>query len=204
MLAMDLFFILVITCFALLEVPKMPDRIRKVFGENSGKVESLQLITTNIIKWLVVKTKTNVVLGASFGALLFAMGIDMALFWALMAIILSYIPYIGLIIVAIPAIILAWLQLGIWGAVILIIGICIINAVVENFVFSKFAADSFQIPPLIVIVTLILWSWILGPIGLFLSVPFTVILVALLHGNEDTRWIVTLMGLEELDEQKTG
>ncbi|ADN35920.1 protein of unknown function UPF0118 [Methanolacinia petrolearia DSM 11571] len=197
MLAMDLFFILVITCFALLEVHKMPGRIEKVYGEGSGKVENVKVIISNIIKWLVVKTKTNVVLGASFGGMLYILGIDMAVFWGLMAIILSYIPYVGLIIVSIPAIFLAWLQLGVWGAVVVIVGICIINAVVENFVFSKFAADSFQIPPLIVIVTIILWSWILGPVGLFLSVPFTVIIIALLQGSPDTRWITTLLGFDD-------
>ena len=197
MLAMNLFFILVITCFALLEVPKMPARLIRVYGDDSGKVENVQTIISNIIKWLVVKTKTNVVLGVSFGGLLYALGIDMAIFWGLMAIILSYVPYVGLIIVAVPAIFLAWLQLGLWGAAMVIVGICIINAVVENFVFSKFAADSFRIPPLIVIVTLILWSWVLGPIGLFLSVPFTVIIVALIQGNEDTRWITDLLGFDD-------
>jgi len=197
MLAMNLFFILVITCFALLEVPRVPARLKSVYGENSGKVESVRTIISNIIKWLVVKTKTNVVLGVSFGGLLYALGIDMAIFWGLMAVILSYIPYIGLIIVSIPAIFLAWLQLGLWGVVVVVAGICVINAVVENFVFSKFAADSFQIPPLIVIVTLILWSWVLGPVGLFLSVPFTVILIALLQGSEDTKWITTLLGFDD-------
>lgn len=197
MLAMNLFFILVITCFALLEVRKMPARLVRVYGDDSGKIENVRKIISNIIKWLVVKTKTNVVLGVSFGGLLYALGIDMAIFWALMAIILSYVPYVGLIIVAVPAIFLAWLQLGLWGAAVVIIGICIINAVVENFVFSKFAADSFRIPPLIVIVTLILWSWILGPVGLFLSVPFTVIIIALIQGNEDTRWIADLLGFDD-------
>ena len=197
MLAMDLFFILVITCFALLEVPKMPARIESVYGEGSGKVENVKTIISNIIKWLVVKTKTNVVLGASFGGMLYVLGVDMAIFWGLMAIILSYIPYVGLIIVSIPAIFLAWLQLGVWGVVVVIAGICIINAVVENFVFSKFAADSFQIPPLIVIITIILWSWVLGPVGLFLSVPFTVIIIALLQGSPDTRWITTLLGFDD-------
>lgn len=202
MLAMNIFFILVITCFALLEVPRLPARLARVYGEDSGKVESVRNITSNIIKWLVVKTKTNVVLGASFGGLLYALGVDMALFWGLMAVILSYIPYVGLIIVSIPAIFLAWLQIGIWGAVVVIAGICIINAVVENFVFSKFAAESFQIPPLIVIVTLILWSWVLGPVGLFLSVPFTVIVIALLQGSEDTKWIAVLLGFDDSAPEK--
>lgn len=202
LLAMDIFFILVITCFALLEVPEVPRRLESVFGESSVKIDTFREMGNNIIKWLVVKTKTNVVLGVSFGGLLFALGIDMAVFWALMAIILSYIPYLGLIIVSIPAIFLAWLQLGVWGAVVVIIGICVINAVVENFVFSKFAANSFQIPPLVVIVTLILWSWVLGTIGLFLSVPFTVILVGVLQTSDNTKWIAELLGFKDPGENR--
>lgn len=196
-LAMDAFFIIVITTFGLLDVSKMPARINRIYGESSGKIEGVKSVIHNMITWLVVKTKTNVVLGVSFGGMLYILGIDLAIFWGMMTVLLSYIPYVGLMIVAIPVIFLAWLQLGLWGVLIVVAGICVINAVVENFVFSKFAADSFNMPGLIVILTLVLWSWVLGPIGLLLSVPFTVILIALLEANKDTKWIVTLMGIDD-------
>jgi predicted PurR-regulated permease PerM len=129
------------------------------------------------------------------------MGIELALFWGVMAIILSYIPYIGLFIVAVPAVILAWLQLGIWGALVAIAGICIINAVVENVVFSKFAEKSFNMPPLVVIVSLVLWTWVLGTIGMLISVPFTIMIIIALKYHESTKWIPVILGMDDLKEK---
>ncbi|MBN2733925.1 MAG: AI-2E family transporter [Methanomicrobiaceae archaeon] len=201
-LLMDGFFIVVITCFLLLEIPALPKRMKRVTGGDDNITEKYQDMCNNMIQWMVVKTKTNIVLGASFGAMLYAMGINLAIFWGVMAIILSYIPYIGLFIVAVPAVILAWLQLGIWGALIVIVGICIINAVVENVVFSKFAEKSFNMPPLVVILSLVLWTWVLGPIGMLISVPFTIMILIALKYGETTKWIPEIMGMDEIKNNK--
>ena len=196
-LMMDAFFIFVITTFLFLEIPLMPKRIKKVFG-NAGDTDSKYMEMCNsMIKWLVVKTKTNIVLGVAFGGMLYALGIDLAIFLGVLAIILSYIPYIGLLIVAAPAIVLAWLQLGIGGVIVVVIGICIINAVVENVVFSKFAANDFSMPPLLVVLSLVLWTWILGPIGMMLSVPITIMILIALKYNENTAWIPTILGMDD-------
>lgn len=203
-LMMNAFFIFVITTFLFLEIPVMPKRIRKVFGNGEETDSKYMEMCNSMIKWLVVKTKTNIVLGAAFGGMLYVLGVDLAIFLGVLAIILSYIPYIGLIIVAVPAVILAWLQLGIWGAVVVIIGICIINAVVENLVFSKFAANDFSMPPLLVVLSLVLWTWILGPIGMMLSVPITIMILIALKYNENTSWIPTILGMDDykLDESE--
>ncbi|MBP2132670.1 putative PurR-regulated permease PerM [Methanomicrobium sp. W14] len=198
---MDGFFIIVITCFILLEIPSLPRRIKKLAGEDSSLLVQYREMCTSMIGWVVVKTKTNVVLGASFGAMLYALGIDLAVFWGVMAVILSYIPYIGLLIVSVPAIILAWLQLGLWGVVIVVIGICIINAVVENIVFSKFAAKDFNMPPLVVILSLVLWTWVLGPIGMLISVPLTIMILIAFRYIESTKWITVILGMEDIPEK---
>ncbi len=203
-LMMDAFFIFVITTFLFLEIPVMPKRIKKVFGNGEKTDAKYMEMCNSMIKWLVVKTKTNVVLGAAFGGMLYVLGIDLAIFLGVLAIILSYIPYIGLLIVAVPAVVLAWLQLGIWGVIVVVIGICIINAVVENIVFSKFAANDFSMPPLLVVLSLVLWTWILGPIGMMLSVPITIMILIALKYNENTSWIPTILGMDDykLDESE--
>ncbi len=196
-LVMNGFFIFVTTGFLLLEIPALPKRFEKISNGDGTLSERYHEMCESMITWLVVKTKTNLVLGASFGGLLFVLGVDLALFWAILAVVLSYIPYIGFIIVAIPAIILAWLELGIEGVIVLIVGICIINAVVENVVFSKFAATGFNMPPILVVLSLILWTWILGPVGMLISVPFTLMILIAFRYNESTQWISTMFGLDD-------
>ncbi len=196
-LMMDALFIFVITTFLFFEIPVFPKRVRKLFGHDDNISQKFQEMCNNMIKWLVVKTKTNIVLGAAFGGMLYAMGIDLAIFWGVLAIIFSYIPYIGLILVSVPAVVLAWLQLGVWGVIVVVIGICIINAIVENVVFSKFAANDFKMPPLLVILSLVLWTWVLGPIGMMLSVPITIMILIVLKHNPNTSWIPTLLGMDD-------
>ena len=205
-LMMDAFFIFVITTFLFLEIPVLPKRLKKLFGGEDAINSNFQEMCNSMIKWLVVKTKTNVVLGAAFGGMLYVLGVDLAIFLGVLAIILSYIPYIGLLIVAVPAVALAWLQLGVWGVIVVVIGICIINAVVENIVFSKFAANDFNMPPLLVILSLVLWTWILGAVGMMLSVPITIMILIALKYNENTAWIPTLLGMDDntLDDTEVG
>ena len=196
-LLMDGFFIVVITCFLLLEIPALPGRIIKITGGDDKLTGQYQEMCNSMIGWIVAKTKTNLVLGGAFGAMLYAMGIDLALFLGVLAVVLSYIPYIGLLIVAVPAVILAWLQLGLIGAVIVVVGICIINAIVENIVFSKFAEKDMNMPPLVVILSLILWTWVLGPIGMLISVPFTIMILIAFRYIECTKWIPVILGMDE-------
>ena len=196
-LVMDGFFIVVITCFLLLEIPALPGRMKKITGGDDKLTGQYQEMCNSMIGWIVAKTKTNIVLGGAFGAMLYALGIDFAIFWGVLAIILSYIPYIGLLIVAVPAVILAWLQLGLWGAAIVIAGICIINAVVENVVFSKFAEKDMNMPPLVVILSLVLWTWVLGPVGMLISVPLTIMILIAFRYIESTKWILVLLGMDK-------
>ncbi len=196
-LIMDCFFIVVITCFMLLEIPALPGRMKILSDGDDRLINEYQEMCSSMIGWIVAKTKTNIVLGGSFGAMLFAFGIDFALFWGVLAIILSYIPYIGLLIVAVPAVILAWLLHGITGALLVIAGICIINAVVENIVFSKFAEKEMNMPPLVVILSLVLWTWVLGPVGMLISVPLTIMILIAFRYIESTKWILVLLGMDK-------
>ncbi len=118
-----------------------------------------------VIDFIVVRTETNLVHGLLFGGILAIMGVHAAILWGILTFILGYIPYFGLVIAAIPAIFFAWLQFGFWGAVAVIALVCILNLIVENPVFSWLAARKFEIPALVVILSVIFWGWLLGIAG---------------------------------------
>ena len=88
-LMMNAFFIFVITTFLFLEIPVMPKRIKKVFGNGEETDSKYMEMCNSMIKWLVVKTKTNVVLGAAFGGMLYVLGIDLAIFLGVLAFFVS-------------------------------------------------------------------------------------------------------------------
>ncbi|MCQ1538882.1 AI-2E family transporter [Methanocalculus taiwanensis] len=197
-----IFFIAITTFFALLEAPKIPARIRKIYGSAENKsLSQFARMSRFMVDFVVVRTETNIVHGVLFGAFLYVMGVHSAILWGIMTIILGYIPYIGLIIAALPAIFFAWLQFGIWGAVAVIVAVILLNIVVENPVYAHLASKRFEMPALVVIISLIFWSWTLGVVGLVFAVPFTLLIMIVLQSNDETRWINTLVGVDQIFEE---
>jgi AI-2 transport protein TqsA len=111
---------------------------------------------------------------------------------------LGYIPYFGLLIAAIPALFFAWLQFGTPGAIAVIVAVCVLNLIVENPVYSYLAARKFEMPALIVILSVIFWGWLLGLVGMFFAIPFTLMLLLIFESCDELRWINTTMGVGRL------
>lgn len=199
-----LFFIMITTCFALLEAPKLPERLEKILGANLEGRFGIKRMSSLMIEFVIVRTEANLIHGTLFGLSLWAMGIHAAALWGILTFILAFIPYIGLFIAAIPAIFFAWLQYGVWGAVAVVIIVVILNALVENPIFAYIASRRFDLPPLVVIISLIVWGWILGISGMIFAIPITLILLIMVQCSDETRWINTLLGVDKLFADEGG
>ncbi len=195
-----LFFIGVTTFFLLLEAPKISGRFARIMGEESEKTLQVSRMSRYIIDFMIVRTETNLVHGLLFGSSLYLMGVHAAPVWGLLTFLLCYIPYIGLILAAIPAILFAYIQFGIWGAVAVFAIVCVLNLVVENPVFSYLASRRFEVPAFIVLLSVIFWGWLLGILGMFFSVPITLMVLIVFQCSDDLRKINILLGVSHLFE----
>jgi predicted PurR-regulated permease PerM len=137
---------------------------------------------------------------------LYVLGVDYVLLWALLAFLLNYIPNIGSIIAAIPAVLLALAQLGPAVAGLTALGFVLTNTVMGNMVEPRFLGRGLGLSTLVVFLSLIFWGWLLGTVGMLLSVPLTMIVKIALEGNDDTRWIALLLASEDvtLDDETSG
>lgn len=202
---MFLFFVGVTTFVMLLDAPTVANRIEQKFGKNSEMVQQLNRMTGYIIDFIVVRTETNFIHALLFGGFLGIMGVHGAILWGVLTFLLGYIPFFGLIIAAIPAIFFAWLQFGIPGAVAVIVAVCVLNLIVENPVYSFLASRKFEMPALIVIVSVIFWGWLLGLVGMLFSIPITLLVLLVFQMCDELRWINTVIGVHHLfDETKGG
>ena len=201
---MFLFFVGVTTFFMLLEAPNISARLKQRFGKDSGTMQQLSRMTGYVIDFIVVRTETNFVHGVLFGGFLGIMGVHGAILWGVLTFILGYIPYFGLIIAAIPAIFFAWIQFGIPGAVAVIAAVCVLNLIVENPVYSYLAAQKFEMPALIAILSVILWGWLLGLVGMLFSIPITLLVLLVFQMSDDLRWINEVLGVSHLFDDKKG
>jgi predicted PurR-regulated permease PerM len=203
-----IFFVGVTTFFLLLDAPRLAVQMEERFGRDSETMRKLNRMTGFVIDFIVVRTETNFIHGLLFGGFLGIIGVHGAILWGVLTFLLGYIPFIGLIIASIPAIFFAWLQFGIPGALAVIAAVCVLNLLVENPVYSFLAARKFEMPALVVILSVIFWGWLLGLVGMLFSVPFTLLLLLLFEVVDELRWINMALGVSHLFEDpkrdKTG
>ena len=132
--------------------------------------------------------------GIAIGIWLAILGVNHAFLWGLFAFLLNYVPNIGSIIAAIPAVLLALIQLGLGSAILVGIGYLVVNVVVGSIIEPKYMGKGLGLSTLVVFLSLVFWGWVLGPVGMVLSVPLTMVLKIGLESKEDTRWIAVLLG----------
>ena len=188
--------------FILAETNSFPEKLDLIRGKSASRDQSLENFLAKTNQYFAIKTSTSFLTGIIVGLGLWLIGVDFPILWALLAIFLNFIPNIGSIIAAIPPIVLALIQLGPVYAVITLGLFILTNTFVGNFIEPKYLGRGLGLSALVVFISLIIWGWLLGPVGMFLSVPLTVAAKIALENNEATKWIAIILGptVEESDE----
>jgi len=190
-------FLIVFTMiFILLEASTAKTKIQAAFGKSAESIQGARDFMQNLGRYLGIKTVISMATGVCAGVLTWALHIDFPLLWAMIAFLLNYVPTIGSIIAAVPAVLLALVQLGPGAASATAVGFIGINIVFGNFLEPRLMGYGVGISPLVVFVGLVAWGWIFGPVGMLLSVPLTMTLKMALENNERTRWVAILLGSE--------
>jgi len=152
-------------------------------------------IESKIRNYIVTKTVISVVTGMAFGFVLWVYGIPLAILFALLAFLLNFIPNIGPVLASLlplPLILLSP-ELSVMSMVVVILLTTGIQFVSGNVVEPKIMGDSFELHPVIVLLTLMLWGMIWGIVGMVLATPVTAAIKILLERFERTRPIAEVM-----------
>ena len=188
------FLIVLTVTFILLEVTGFPLKLSAALGNTESSFEELSKITDGIKRYMALKTLTSLATGIFVGIWLAIIGVDYPVLWGLVAFLLNYIPNIGSIIAAVPAILLAVIQLDVIHALFAVLGYVVVNGVIGNVIEPRVMGRGVGLSTLVVFLSLVFWGWVLGPVGMFLSVPLTMIVKISLEHNESTKPIAILLG----------
>ena len=188
----NMFLILLTVLFILLETTSFPRKLAAAFPDPEILVH-FHTITANVNRYMGLKALISLVTGATIWLLLALIGVDFPGTWGLLAFFLNFIPAIGSIIAAVPAILWALMQLGFSAALLTLLAYLAVNIIIGNFLDPRLIGRKLGLSPLVVIISLIFWGWILGPIGMLLSVPLTMIAKIALSTNPDTRWLAVML-----------
>jgi predicted PurR-regulated permease PerM len=192
----NVFLIFFTVIFILLEASSLRTKVEAAFGESPDTLERTRAFLSNLGRYLGIKTLVSAATGFLAFALTSALGLDFPQLWGMLAFLLNYVPTIGSIIAAVPAILLALVQLGVPEATGTLIGFAAINVLFGNLIEPRLMGYGVGISPLVVFIGLVFWGWVFGPVGMLLSVPLTMTLKLWLDADESTRWIAILIGSE--------
>ncbi len=187
------FLILLTVVFILAEGTSIPQKIQALLSRPEVTMPYFIKFTENVNRYLAIKTSTSVLTGVTVALGLSIIGVDFPLLWGILSFFLNFIPTIGSIIAAVPAIVLALIQLGPVGCLLTLVLYVVINVFVGNGLEPKFMGRGLGLSTLVVFLSLIFWGWMLGPVGMLLSVPLTITAKLAMEANPSTVWLATLL-----------
>jgi predicted PurR-regulated permease PerM len=197
----NLFLIILTVIFMLFEAPSLPSKLHIALDDPERRMKQIDQFLTSVNHYIAIKTIVSIATGFIVSLMLWAFGLDFFLLWGVLAFLLNYIPNIGSIIAAVPAMSLAVLQLGIAPAGFIGLGYLIINTVMGNLVEPRYLGRGLGLSTLVIFLSLIFWGWLLGTVGMLLSVPLTMIIKIALESSEEGRWFAILLSGDEVIEK---
>ena len=188
------FLILFIVMFTLLEAARFSNKLKMAFNNTDQSIATFHRFSENMNKYLTIKTFISMITGLLVYISLSLINLDHAIMWGLIAFFLNYIPNIGSIIASIPAIIIALIQLNFYYALLVALIYLVINVVMGSIIEPRYLGKELGLSTLIIFLSLVFWGWLLGPVGMLLSVPLTMVVKIWLESNDDSKWIAVMLG----------
>lgn len=183
----------VLAIMLLLEWPRFSNIVSGM-GNSQPFISKLPVMANTAVAYFTVRAKINLMTGVVFGLALFLVGIPYAPLWAIVTFFLSFIPYIGIAIAAAAPALLGLAESGWWVFWYVIIAVTIINLSVEYVVAPTMTGRRLSLSPTVVFVSFFFWTFMLGSVGMLVSMPITVLLMLVFASEESTVWLANMLG----------
>jgi predicted PurR-regulated permease PerM len=197
----NLTFIVILLFFMGLDLAAFNDRLKlsKFLRPDIGT--AFESFVSGTRSYLIVSTIFGFIVAVIDATALWALGIPLPILWGIVSFITNYIPNIGFVIGVIPPALIALLEGG-WALMITVVVVySVINFVIQSLIQPKFVGDSVGLATTVTFLSMVIWTWIIGPLGALLAVPLSLLTKALLIDMDpSTRWIGTLIGSGRPDD----
>lgn len=196
--------VLLTVVFILLEASMLPAKLKLAlhFGDHS-KVRVAQVFDA-INRYLLIRAVARLATGLAAWAPLTVLGIDFAVLWGLLAFALHFVPFVGAFLMAIPPVLIALMETDIQTTLFVALGCRVITVAIGNVLEPRLMGRGLGRSMLAILVSLLFWGWVLGPVGVFLSVPLTMTLKGAFETSRHTRRIAILLGREAVPDPAAG
>lgn len=187
------FLVIMTVVFMLFEAADFPEKLSHALGDARTSLKNFKDFANAVNRYLAIKTSVSILTGCVVSLWLYILGVDFPILWGVSAFLLNFVPNIGSIIAAIPAVMLAFVQLGGLAAGLTGLGFIVINLVVGNIIEPRYMGKGLGLSTLVVFLSLLLWGWVFGPVGMLLSIPLTIIVKIAMEANPKTHWVAVIL-----------
>jgi predicted PurR-regulated permease PerM len=189
----NLFLLVLLMAFMMLEAVRYPQKLREALSGSPETIERLSQFGASIRSYVTINAVFGLAAAVLDIILLLAVGVDFAIFWGVLSFLLSFLPNIGFIIALTPPTMLALIEFGFTRALFVLAGYILINFVMDNIIKPRFVGGRLDLSPLVVVLSLLFWGWLLGPMGALAAVPLSIGARFLFESFEESRWLAHLM-----------
>ena len=189
----NLFLLVLLMAFMMLEAVRYPQKLREALTGQPDVIERFSQFGHSIRSYVGLNAVFGLAAALLDTVLLLGLGVDFAILWGVVSFLLSFLPNVGFIIALTPPALLALIQFGFGRAIAVIAGYVVINFAVDNIIKPRFVGVRLDLSPLVVVLSLLFWGWLLGPMGALAAVPLSIGMRFLLESFEESRWIAHLM-----------
>jgi len=195
-----LVFVITLLLFMTVDAVSYDRRLSILQRMRPDIVSALATFSSGTRKYLLVSTVFGLIVAVLDTGALSLIGIPLPILWGLLSFITNYIPNIGFVLGLIPPALLGLLEGG-PGTMLLVIAVySVINVVIESVIQPKFVGDTADISVTLTVLALVVWGWVLGPLGALLAIPLTLLARALLVDiDPSTRWVDSLVSAKVVD-----
>ncbi|HEX9894356.1 MAG TPA: AI-2E family transporter [Gemmatimonadales bacterium] len=136
----------------------------------------LYLVSRDVRQYLLITAATGLGFALACYILMLFVGTDLALVWAVLAFVMNFVPSVGIILSVVPPVLLTLLEFGWTRALVILAGFLVLNFIIDNVIKPRFMQSGLDVSPLIGLLSLVVWSFLLGPTGALLALPLTIAL----------------------------
>jgi predicted PurR-regulated permease PerM len=179
--------------FMMLEAVRYPEKLRAALASSTEALERFAAFSDSIRGYVSINTIFGLIVAVCDTILLLALGVDFAILWGVVSFLFSFIPNFGFFAALIPPALLALVQFGFARSIAVIAGYVVMNFIVDNILKPRFVGGRLDLAPLVVVLSLLFWGWLLGPMGALAAVPLSIGLRFLFENFEESRWLAHLM-----------
>ena len=198
----NLFLIFFMVAFMLMESTYFYDKMMKIAKDYRVDSTVMLELIEKVKSYFGIKVKTSLLTAVWVFTVLWYYEIPYYYLWAVLAFLLNFIPVIGSILAAIPAVAFAMISHGIGTTLWVGLWYVIINMVVGNILEPKIMGKGLGLSALVIFLSMTFWGWVFGPTGMILSVPLTMIVQYLFEQFRETAWIALI--LSDYKKEETG